>query len=113
MFGPLQQLIVAIISIAAFGGAVWGLVDAVRVPQDAFPAAGKQSKTLWVVLLGVATAVLFTSLPYPLGWGSGPFGFLGLAASVAVIVYFVGVRPAIEPFRRSSGGPRRSNTGGW
>ena len=103
------------ISYAAFGAAVWGLVDASRRPHDAFVSAGKQTKTLWVVILVVATAVLFISLPFPLGRGSGPFGIVGLAAAVAAIIYHVGVKPALGPHRRgpSGGGRGTRNTGGW
>lgn len=115
MFAGLQVLVIAIISYAAFGGGVWALIDASRRSNDAFVNAGKQSKTLWVVMLAVATAFLFVSLPFPLGGGSGPFGILGLAAAVVVIIYHVGVKPALGPHRRgpSGGGRSHRNTGGW
>lgn len=115
MFAGLQFLVIAIISYAAFGGGVWALIDASRRPNDAFANAGKQTKTLWVVILVVATALLFVSLPFPLGGGSGPFGIIGLASAVAVIIYHVGVKPALGPHRRgpSGGAPRNRNTGGW
>lgn len=115
MFQFLQFLVIAVISYAAFGGAVWGLIDASRRSNSAFVNAGKQTKTLWVVFLGVATALLFISLPYPFGGGSGPFGIIGLAATVAVIIYHVGVKPALGPHRRgpSGGGRSNRNTGGW
>ena len=116
MFSGVQSLIVIVLSYAAFAGAVFALVDAIRAPQSAFTAAGKQNKTLWVVLLSIATLLLFVFLPYPLGGnGGGIFGFLGLAASAAAIIYIVGVRPAIAPFRNTGGGrgPRSGGTGGW
>ena len=37
---------------------VWAFVDAVRRPGPAFPAAGKQTKPLWLVILGVAAVIL-------------------------------------------------------
>ncbi|WP_291378418.1 DUF2516 family protein [Demequina sp.] len=115
MFSFLQFLVVAAISYAAFGAAIWGLVDASRRSNEAFVSASKQTKTLWVVILVVATALLFISLPFPLGGGSGPFGIVGLAAAVAVIVYHVGVKPALGPHRKgpSGGGRNTRNTGGW
>ena len=113
MFGFLQFLVVSIISYAAFIGAVWGLVDASRHSQAAFVSAGKQTKTLWVVILVIATAILFISLPYPFGGGSGPFGIVGLASAVAVIVYHVGVKPALGARRRGPRGGRAQNKGGW
>ena len=115
MFQFLQFLVLAAISYAAFGAGIWALVDAARRSNAAFVNAGKQTKTLWVVILSVATALLFISLPFPFGGGSGPLNFIGLAAAVAVIVYHVGVKPALGPHRRGpSGGGRASrNTGGW
>lgn len=115
MFQFLQFLVIAVISYAAFGAGVWGLIDASRRSHDAFVSAGKQTKTLWIVLLSVATALLFISLPFPLGGGSGPLNIFGLAAAVAVIIYHVGVKPALGPHRRgpSGGGRSNRNTGGW
>lgn len=115
MFSFLQFLVVAVISYAAFGGGVWALVDASRRSNDAFVNAGKRTKTLWIVILAVATALLFISLPFPLGGGSGPLNIFGLAAAVAVIIYHVGVKPALGPHRRgpSGGGRSNRNTGGW
>lgn len=112
MFGGLQNLVVLLISVAAFVGAVWGLADAARASRDAFAAGGRQSKTTWLVILGIASALLFISLPWPVGYGSGAFGFLGLASSAAVILYFVWVKPAIDPYRNSRGSSR-GNRGGW
>lgn len=114
MFAFLQFLVVAAISYAAFAGAIWALVDAGRRTPGAFVGAGKQTKTLWMIILGVATALLFISLPYPFGQGSGPFGLLGLASAAAVVIYHVGVKPALGPHRKGPrGGGRRSNSGGW
>jgi hypothetical protein len=115
MFQFLQFLVLNVISYAAFGAAIWGLVDAARRSNNAFVNAGKQTKTLWIVILSVATALLFISLPFPLGRGSGPLNIIGIAAAVAVIVYHVGVKPALGPHRRGPSGPGRStrNSGGW
>ncbi len=115
MFSFLQFLVVAVISYAAFGAGVWALIDASRRSNVAFVNAGKQTKTLWIVILAVATALLFISLPFPLGSGSGPLGIIGLAAAVVVIIYHVGVKPALGPHGRgpSGGGRSTRNTGGW
>ena len=113
MFSGAQALVIQIISVAAFIGSVWGLVDALRAGAGAFPTAGKQSKTLWVVLLAASAAVTFVTLPYPFGGGGGPFDLLGLAAIVIVLIYFAGVRPAIAPYRGNKGGGKSRNSGGW
>ncbi|WP_062518983.1 DUF2516 family protein [Demequina silvatica] len=113
MFGFLQNTVVLLISLAAFAGAIWGLIDAARRPEGAFTAAGKWSKTIWLVILGVATIIAFISLPWPLGTGGGIGGILGIAAIVAVIVYLVDVRPKLGGGYGPSGGSRGRSTGGW
>jgi len=114
MFATLQFLIVTLLSYAAFGLGVWALIDAVRRAPGAFESAGKQTKTLWVVILTVATAILFISLPFPYGSASmSIFNFVGLAAAVAVIIYQVGVKPALGAHRKGPRGGGRSTKGGW
>ncbi|WP_062070311.1 DUF2516 family protein [Demequina sediminicola] len=113
MFGTLQNLIVFAISAAAFVGALWGLIDAFKYPDATFRAAGKLNKTWWLVILGAATVIAFLALPWPLGTGGGIGGILGFAAIVAVIVYFVDVRPKLQQFGGRNIGGRSNNTGGW
>lgn len=112
MFDSLQALIILILSVAAFVGAIWGLIDATRYPDTAYVNAGKKSKVLWLVVLGAAALIAFISLPWPLGGGGGIIGFLGIAAMVAIIYYFVDVRPKVSGSNYGSGGSRGS-TGGW
>jgi 4-amino-4-deoxy-L-arabinose transferase-like glycosyltransferase len=100
LFGAAQGLVGTLLYFAALGLALFGLIDAVRTPQQAFAAAGKQTKQLWLIILGVASAVLFVT--GPLG------GFLfGIAAVVAAGVYVVDVRPAVKQM-----GGRGGNQGG-
>jgi hypothetical protein len=68
---------------------LFALVDALTHPESAYQAAGKLTKTAWVVILVVA--LLFT--------------LIGL---VAALVYLVDVRPALRSLK---GGSRSS--GGW
>ena len=114
MFGTLQNLIVFVISLAALVGAIWALIDALRYPNQAYVSAGKQTKVLWGVILGVASAITLVYLPWPPGRGGmGILGLLGIAATVAVIYFFVGVRPKLREHHTpgSSRGP--VNRGGW
>ncbi|WP_149204167.1 DUF2516 family protein [Actinotalea subterranea] len=93
---------------------VVALVDAARRPAQAFPAAGKRTKNFWLAVLGVATAVAFVAVPWPVGIGE--LQFLALGSAVAAIVYLVDVKPAVTPYsggrggRPGRGGPPR---GGW
>lgn len=111
-FGSLQAMIILAISVAALVAAIWALIDASRYPNPAYVNAGKKSKALWLVILGVAALIAFISLPWPLGAGGGIIGFLGIAAIIAVIYYFVDVRPKVSGSNYGSGGSRGS-TGGW
>lgn len=113
MFAFLQLIVLSVISYAAFVGGVWAIIDIVRRAPEAFVSAGKQSKALWLIITIVATAILFIVLPYPFGGGGGPFNFIGLAAAAAVIVYHVGVKPALGSHRRGPRGGGRSTKGGW
>ncbi|MDE0572251.1 DUF2516 family protein [Demequina sp. B12] len=114
MFGTLQHLIVFALSVAAFAGALWGLIDAIKYPDSTFQAAGKLNKTLWLLILGAASVVAFLALPWPLGTGGGIGGIMGIAAIVAVIVYFVDVRPKLQQFGgRNIGGHGNRSQGGW
>ena len=42
-----------VISIAAFVFEAFAFIDAVRRPAPAFVAAGKQTKPIWLIILGV------------------------------------------------------------
>jgi hypothetical protein len=74
----------------------WALVDAVTRPAAAFVAAGKQTKQIWLAILGVSLLLCLVGLGRILGF----FGFL---VAVAAIVYLVDVRPAVRGMR--PGGP--------
>lgn len=114
MFAVLQYGVVILIAYAGFIGAVWALISAAGAPAGAFVSAGKQSKTLWVVLTAAASAIQFVFLPFPFGNGGGPLNFLGIAGIAIAIIYHVGVKPAIAPYRGYKG-PRggQRNSGGW
>lgn len=108
MFATLQWFIVVVLSVGAFIGAVWGVIDATRHTPGSFTSAGKLSKNAWVIILGISSLVAFISLPAPIGRGGGIVSFLGLPAVAAVVVYFVAVRPHLSGNRG-----RGTSTGGW
>jgi hypothetical protein len=84
----------------------YALIDAIRRPSTAFPAAGKQTKVLWLILLSVATAIGFVSLA---AGDQGALNFFNLIAVVAAAVYVTDVRPAVK--RITGGGG--SSDGFW
>lgn len=105
----IQTLVFLALYTGVFVACVVALADLVRRPTAAFPAAGKRTKGFWGAVLGVATAVAFVAIPWPLGIGQ--LGFLALGSAVAAIVYIVDVKPALGPHRRGPQGPSRP--GGW
>jgi hypothetical protein len=93
-----------VLSIAALCAEVWAFVDAVRQPAPAFPAAGKQTKPLWLVILGVASVIgLWSST---LG-GPNLVSLFPIVAFVAAAIYLTDVRPKVKEFKggSSSSGP--------
>lgn len=108
----LQYYVFLVLSVLAFGMEVYALVDAVRRPAAAFTAAGKKTKQLWMVILGVATAIGFIALPLPVGL-IGSLSLLSLVAIVASAVYLVDVRPAVRQIRGGGAGRNNGPYGPW
>jgi hypothetical protein len=100
IFGSLQGLIYVTFWAGVIGLSVFGLVDALRHRPDAFTAAGKASKNIWLAVLGAAVALSFVSFP-------NPFQLTGILAVVGAGVYAADVRPALRQVmgRGSSNGP--------
>ncbi len=99
----ITPIILGITWALAISGALLGafsMIDALSRRPDAFPAADKQTKGLWVGIT-VASAVVLI-----LGLISGffePQGMLWLAAVIGSTVYLVDVRPKL----RGVSGPGR------
>lgn len=112
MIRTLQALVYFALYAAVFTVTVYALIDALRRPARAFEIGGKRTKQFWTVLLGVATAVAFVAIPWPIGFGM--MSFLALGSAVAAGVYLGDVRPAIKPYS-GGGGQGRSGgrPGGW
>jgi hypothetical protein len=89
----------AALSIAAFVFEAWAFVDAVRRPAAAFPAAGKRTKSLWLIILGVAMVVGLGYAFYV--QGASVTSILPVAAFVAAAVYMTDVHPAVKDYKTS------------
>jgi Protein of unknown function (DUF2516) len=95
-----------VLLLGAFVVEAWAFVDALIRPSTAFPAAGKQTKPLWLVILGVA---------FVIGIG-GAVGYLALlsvfpiVAFVAAAIYLVDVRPKVRSLKP---GARQGPYGPW
>jgi hypothetical protein len=97
------------LAIAAFGFEGFAFIDAIRRPAQAFIAASKQTKPLWLVITGVATAIGLGTAAY----GSTPIGILAVAAFVAAAIYLTDVRPKVKNFRGGGTGTRMGPYGPW
>lgn len=98
-----QNLLMLIIGVLALGVQAFALVDALRQRTDAFTAAGKLTKPLWLAILGVSAAVGIIFV-------FNPFSVFDLIAFVAAAVYLADVRPAIKSI---TGGGNSGPYGRW
>lgn len=94
----LDWLFYALIVFKAFA-----LVDAAWRRQDAYTAAGKLNKIVWLLVLGASVA-------WDLIFLSGVLKLLSLVGLVFAIVYIVDVRPAL---RSVGGGKNMGPYGPW
>ena len=104
-FTPLSWLFFAL-AVAAFIVEVWALIDALRRPPGAFVAVGKQTKPLWLIILGVAVVIGLTVSPT----ASPLISILPIAAFVAAAIYLTDVRPKV---RDSAAGHRTGPVRPW
>lgn len=84
----IQGGLTLLITLALFAAQAWAFVDALGHRPEAFVAAGKQTKQMWLIILGIALVA------HLLNWN--PFWILNLAGAVAAIVYLVDARPALR-----------------
>ena len=88
MFGAVQSTVVLGIWILLLVLKGFALVDCVRRPAAAFPAIGRQTKPLWLIL--TALAALTGLLP------GQTLDLLGIAGVVVALVYLFDVRPRLQ-----------------
>jgi predicted cobalt transporter CbtA len=93
--------------LAALVVEVWAFVDAIRRPAPAFPAAGKLTKPLWLIITGVACVIGLASLAY----SASPLSLFPIVAFVAAGIYLADVRPKVREFK--SGGTSSGPYGPW
>lgn len=101
----LQGIVLLGLSLVVFAVEVYALIDALRQKTAAFPAAGKLTKPMWLLILGIATAVGFVCIGYK------ALFFLNVAGVVAAGVYLADVKPAVS--RYSGRGGNSGPYGSW
>ncbi len=105
--GPLMWLN-WILLVAAFVVEVWAFVDALRRPAGAFPAAGKQTKPLWLIITGVALAIGIFSAADDVSLLS----ILPIVAFIGAAIYLTDVRPKVRETGKG-GSSRQGPYGPW
>ena len=88
MLATLQGYIVLALSLVALGVEAYALVDCLRRRPDAFTAAGKRTKSFWLLVTGLAVLLGVVAL--------GGVGLLAIIAIVAAGVYLADVKPALD-----------------
>ena len=97
LYTPLRDFFL-VLGLAAFIVEAWAFIDAITRPGQAFVATGKQTKRLWLIILGVAAVVGLAGAVY----GVGPTSILPVAAFVAAAIYLADVRPKVEGLPRKT-----------
>ena len=109
-FTPLYILF-WVLGVAAFVVEAWAFIDALRRPSGAFPAAGKQTKPLWLIILGVAAVIGLYGIASYSG-GLTALGILPIAAFIAAAIYLTDVRPKVREMG-PGGSSRQGPYGPW
>src|SRR6266487_5423359 len=92
------------LALGAFLLESWAFIDAISRPTQAFPAAGKQTKQLWLIILGVASVIGLYTVVFNTGLA---VSILPVAAFIAAAIYLTDVRPKVKTLGKggSSSGP--------
>jgi len=97
-----------VLLLGAFVIEAWAFFDVIRRPSAAFPAASKQTKPIWLVILGVAFVI-------GIGGAVGELQLLSIfpiVAFVAAAIYLVDVRPKVSSIKSGSSS-RQGPYGPW
>ncbi|MGO8960956.1 MAG: DUF2516 family protein [Streptosporangiaceae bacterium] len=107
-YGPVDYFFYALL-VAAFMIEGWAFVDALRRPAAAFPAASKQTKPIWLIILGIATLIGVGGVTQQIGLFNSLLA-LPIVAFVAAAIYHVDVKPKVRALKP---GTRQGPYGPW
>jgi Protein of unknown function (DUF2516) len=107
-YGPADYFFYALLA-AAFVVEAWAFIDALRHPAAAFVAASKQTKPIWLIILGVALLIGIGGVTQQIGLFTSLLA-LPIVAFVASAIYLVDVRPKIKVVKPSQ---RQGPYGPW
>jgi len=87
VFGNVQGIVLIALWVVTLGVKAFAFIDCVRRPAAAFPAVGRQTKVLWLILTGLAALTgLIPNLT---------LSIFGMAAIVIALIYLFDVRTRI------------------
>jgi hypothetical protein len=109
-YGPVDYFFYALLVIA-FVIEAWAFIDALRHPAGSYTAASKQSKPIWLIILGVALIIGIGGVTQEIGLFNS-FLALPIVAFVAASIYLVDVRPKVREIRARPG-TRQGPYGPW
>ena len=88
LLGNVQGIVVIALWVILLPLKGFAFIDCLRAPTQVFPAVGRQSKILWLVLTGLA---LLTGLAPAL-----TLNIFGIAGVVIALIYLFDIRPKIQ-----------------
>ncbi len=100
-----------VLLVAAFVIEAWAFIDALRHPANAYVAASKQTKPIWLIILGVALLIGIGGITGRVGLFTSLLA-LPIIAFVAASIYLVDVRPKVREIRTRPG-TRQGPYGPW
>lgn len=80
------RYLLLVLDAIAIGFAIFAFIDVLRTRSDAFPAVDRQTKTAWLIFLGLSILIL----PF------GVINFLGIIGVIVTMFYMVDVRPKVR-----------------
>ncbi len=97
-----------VLCVAALVVEAWAFIDAIRRPAGAFPAAGKQTRPLWLIITGVAMVIGIFSAAYNMLL----INILPIVAFIAAAIYMTDVRPKVREIGKG-GSSHQGPYGPW
>ena len=83
----------------------FALVEALRYSDRYYAAAGKRSRSLWLVITGLSFVVHLVT--------NSPLSLLSVVGTVATLIFLFDVRPALQQVSGRGGGSSQGPYGPW
>ncbi|TWP38887.1 DUF2516 family protein [Leekyejoonella antrihumi] len=84
-----QSLVAFVLGIVLFAMEVFALIEAVRPRSEAYVAAGKLTKPIWMAITAVCAVLGLLTI-------SNPLNLFGVLAVVGAAIFLADVRPALH-----------------